>query len=253
MRSGSLTLLTTLSVPPQPLLVVGQCGEGQTAVLNGFPLWRWAATDRESVRQTATGFVAALVRWLTQPRDLQPVQLATPKPVYESGDAVEFVAQVLDAELDPVADAVVQVEVQALQGNGSAVATTPLEGRPAHPGEYVASLPGLGPGDYEARVTALRAGKSLGTSRLRFTVDAYSAEFADPSQDVAFLRELAGRTGGRYGSESGVAQLASALPRARHDVVLRSELEVWDTAPFFLLFVLALGSEWLLRKRHGLL
>jgi hypothetical protein len=252
-RSGALTLLGTATDPPQPLLVVGQYGEGQTAVLNGFPVWRWASTDREPVRQASTAFVGALVRWLTQPRDLQPVQLTTPKPVYESGDAVEFVAHVLDSQLLPVADAAVQVEVRALQESGGAVATTPLDGRPAHPGEYAAQLSGLGPGDYEARATALRGGKSLGQATTRFTVDAYSAEFADPSQDASFLRELASRTGGRYASESEVGQVAKTLPRARHEVVLRSEIEVWNTAPFFLGLVVALGVEWLLRKRHGLL
>ncbi len=129
----------------------------------------------------------------------------------------------------------------------------PLAGKAAHPGEYTGSLPGLGPGDYEAHATATRQGKTLGQASARFTVDAYSAEFANPSQDAPFLRELASRTGGSYSSEAGIAALASSLPRRKRDVVLRSEVEVWDTAPFFLAFVLALGAEWLLRKRHGLL
>jgi hypothetical protein len=205
------------------------------------------------VREAAAAFVAGLVRWLTQPRDLQPVQLTTPKPVYESGDAVEFVGHVLDAQLSPVADATIQVEVRDLEAGGGAVATTPLEGRPAHPGEYSAQLPGLGPGEYEARATAQRGGKSLGQASARFTVDAYSAEFADPSQDAGFLREVASRTGGQYTNEGQMGELAKLLPRVRRETVLRSEVEVWDTAPFFVALIVALGLEWLLRKRHGLL
>ncbi len=50
-----------------------------------------------------------------------------------------------------------------------------------------------------------------------------------------------------------MAELARALPVAPRDVVLRSEVEVWNTTPVFVLFVLVLGAEWLLRKRFGLL
>jgi hypothetical protein len=34
---------------------------------------------------------------------------------------------------------------------------------------------------------------------------------------------------------------------------MRSEVEIWNTTPLFLLFVAALAAEWLLRKRYGLL
>jgi hypothetical protein len=252
-RPGALTLLGTTAVPAVPLLVVGGHGEGHVAVLNGSPFWRWAATDRAPVREAAIGFVAALVRTLTQPRDVEPVQLVTSKPVYDSGEPVDFVAQVLGPQLTPVTDASVQVEVRRLPDRGDAVATTPLEARPGHGGEYSGSLAGLGPADYEARALVQRGGKPIGQGSVRFTVDAYSAEFADPSQDVAFLRELAARSGGRYVSEGGIVALAGALPRDRRAVLLRSETDAWDTAPYFVLFVLALGAEWLLRKRHGLL
>ena len=42
-------------------------------------------------------------------------------------------------------------------------------------------------------------------------------------------------------------------PLAPRRVVMRSEVEIWNTTPLFLLFVAALAAEWLLRKRYGLL
>ena len=56
-----------------------------------------------------------------------------------------------------------------------------------------------------------------------------------------------------YGGPADAAAIASALPRAARDVDVRSEIEVWNTAPLFILFVLVLGAEWLLRRRYGLL
>ena len=77
--------------------------------------------------------------------------------------------------------------------------------------------------------------------------------FADTRQDADFLREIAGRTGGRYSGPEAVAALAEALPRQPLRVVMQSETELWNTTPLFILFVAVLGCEWLLRKRYGLL
>ena len=249
-RPGAQVLLTTDGDPQAPLLVVGRHGEGRTAVLNGFPLWRWGIAESEPVRSAARGMIAGLVRALTQPRDVEAVQVTTSKPVYESGEAVDLRAHVLDAALEPLSGAQVALEIRRLQ-DGGAAGTGVLE--PAAPGEYTTSVPGLGPGDYEATVAARSSDREIGRARVRFTVDAYSVEFADTRQDIEFLRELSARTGGRYVPAAAITELARSLPVAPRDVVLRSEVEVWNTTPLFVLFVLALGAEWLLRKRFGLL
>jgi hypothetical protein len=252
-KPGALVLLSTDGETSSPLLVSSRHGQGQTAVLTGFPIWRWGLAESEPVRQAARSFVGNLVRWLTQPRDVQPVQIATSKTVYESGEEVDFLAHVLDAQYAPLDDAEVRLEVRRLDGERDTAGTLLLERRAGHPGEYAATLPGLGPGEYEARIVASRQGVEVGRDTARFTVDAYSAEFADTSQDIEFLRELAQRTGGRYAAPEELPALAVELPRAPRPVVLRSEIEIWNTTPMFLLFVVVMSAEWLLRKRYGLL
>jgi hypothetical protein len=252
-KPGALVLLATADDPPVPCLAVARHGQGQVAVLNGFPWWRWGLTDREPVRQASVEFAGALVRWLVQPRDVQPVQLAVPKNVFESGEPVDFTAQVLDPQLEPLADAEVRVDVRRVDEGGRTEGTLALEGRAGRAGEYTGVQPGLGPGEYEATAVATRAGREIGRATARFTIDAYSAEFADTRQDLDFLRELAARTGGAVAGPEDVAALAARLPREERRIVLRSEVEVWNTTPLFVLFVIALGIEWLLRKRWGLL
>jgi hypothetical protein len=252
-KPGALVLLSAVSQQAAPILVAGRYGQGQTAVLTGFPIWRWAFTDREPVRRAALQFEGNLVRWLTQPRDVRQVQVLSAKSVYESGESAEFFVHVLDAQYAPLDDAEVHLEVHRQDGEKGTTGTLLLQRRPGHSGEYAGSLPGLGPGEYEARVVATRSGAEIGRDTTRFTVDAYSVEFANLSQDVDFLRELAARTGGRYATPDRAAELWPQLPRQPRPVLLRSEIEIWNTTPFFLLFVLTLSAEWLLRKRHGLL
>ena len=252
-KPAGLVLLAVDDDPPAPFLVAGRHGDGQTAVLAGFPFWRWGLTDRDPQRHAATAFVGALVRWLVQPRDVEPVHLSVPKTVFESGEAVDFSAQVLDAQFAPLDDAEVQIEVRRLDPGGGTEATLLLQRRTGRAGEYTGALPGLGPGEYEAVAVATRDGREVGRASVRITVDAYSTEFADTRQDVDFLREIADRTGGTYAAPEAAAALASRLPRTPRLVPLRSEIEIWNTTPLFLLFVGALGCEWLLRKRYGLL
>jgi hypothetical protein len=249
-RPGALVLLATDGESRAPLLAVGRHGEGHTAVVNAFPLWRWGLAEGEPTRVAARGFVSALVRTLVQPRDIEPVQVTTSKPVYESGESVDLRAHVLDAALEPLAGAQVQLEVRGT-ADGAAAGTAVFE--PVGPGEYATSVPGLGAGDYEAVVTARAGDRDVGRARTRFTVDAYSVEFADARQDVEFLRELSARSGGRYTTPDAIAALVRELPVAARDIVLRSEIEVWNTTPLFVLFVVVLAAEWLLRKRFGLL
>jgi len=251
-KPGALTLLVSEGSAAAPLVVAARAGEGSAVVLNGFPMWRWGLSENETVRTAAAGFVSGTVRWLVQPRDLAPVTLLTPKPVYESGENVDLRAHVLDAQMAPQAGASVHVDVRRVE-DPAPVANAVLEPRAGQAGEYAAAMPGLGPGEYEAEATATAGGREVGRARTRFTVDAYSTEFADVRQDVDFLREIAARSGGRYGGPGDVAAIAQALPRAARDIVVRSEVEIWNTTPLFVLFVLVLGAEWLLRKRYGLL
>jgi hypothetical protein len=78
-------------------------------------------------------------------------------------------------------------------------------------------------------------------------------EFANTSQDVEFLRELAERTGGSYAVPAAAAALARELPRSPQPLLLHSEIEVWNSAWMFVAFVVFLAAEWLLRKRRGML
>lgn len=252
-KPAASVLLQLEGDPASPALVVMRPGQGQSAVWNGFPIWRWGMTEREPVRRAALDLVANLVRWLVQPRDVQQVQVTTSKSVYESGENVEFFAHVLDTQYAPLEDAELRLEVRRLDGEGGTAGTLVLERRAGRAGEYTAALPGLGPGDYEASVVAQRDGARIGEATCRFTVDAYSVEFANTSQDADFLREIAARTGGRYARAAEVSSLLDDLPRATRPIVLRSEVEIWNTTPFFVLFVIVLGVEWLLRKRYGLL
>ena len=252
-KPAALVLLAADAPQSQAVLAVGRYGSGQVAALTAFPIWRWGFTADERLRRAHTEFIGNLVRWLTQPRDVKRVQLVVSKPVYEGGETVEFEAQVLDPQFQPLEEAEVRVELRQLSGTPRTAASLLLERRAGKPGEYTGGLPGVGPGEYAAEAVASRLGAEVGRDTTQFTVETYSKEFADTRQDAGFLREIAARSGGRYAGPEAAADLARELPRSPQPVLLHSEIEVWDTLPLFLVFVLLLSAEWLLRRQRGLL
>ena len=155
-KPAALVLLSVEDEPQSPFVVVGRHGDGQTALVNGFPFWRWGVTDREPLRRATTTFVGSLVRWLVQPREVQPVHLTVPKTVFDSGESVEFSAQVLDAQYAPLDDAEVRVDVRRLESGAGTEATLLLQKRAGRSGEYTGALGGLGPGEYEAMAIGSR-------------------------------------------------------------------------------------------------
>jgi hypothetical protein len=252
-KPGALSLLVTDAAEAEPVLAVGRYGSGHTAAWTAFPIWRWGFTPHVPSRMAMQEVVSHLVRWLTQPRDVERVQVTTGKPVYQGGETVDFVGQVLDAQLQPLTDAEVRLEVHRVGEDPETSATLLLERRAGKPGEYHASQSGLPAGEYAAEAIAVTSGVEVGRDTTAFTVETYSVEFANTSQDVDFLRELAGRTGGRYALPTAATELARQLPRSPQPVLLHSEIEVWNSAWLFVAFIVFLTAEWLLRKRRGML
>lgn len=245
-------LVTSADDEAEPVLVTGRFGGGHVVVWCSFPVWGWGFTNDPVRQNVQLEFTGHLVRWLTQPREVKPVRLTTDKPVHEGGEPVEFVAQVIDQDLQPLTDAELRVEVRRSNVSG-AVGTLVLERKSDRPGEYTGRLSGLGPGEYEAIAIAERAGAVAGRDTTQFALESYSTELVNVSQDVDFLREVASHSGGRYSGVEGVTDLVAALPRAPLPVTLRSEVEIWNSSTLFVLFIGALSLEWLLRKRRGLL
>jgi len=75
-----------------------------------------------------------------------------------------------------------------------------------------------------------------------------------PRMASPVMQRLARMTGGRYLSPSEFGQFVRGLPDRSRTVVEPGPLEpLWDTPYLLALLVAALGAEWALRKRMGLL
>jgi hypothetical protein len=116
-------------------------------------------------------------------------------------------------------------------------------------------------GDYLLEVVASREGQPLGSARASFQVLERDLELSNPSADYARMAQLAqltSRAGGRAVAPEQLAELLRELREQQRQVRVEilSRWQLGDTALdawlFFLAVIALVSSEWILRKRWGL-
>jgi hypothetical protein len=108
-------------------------------------------------------------------------------------------------------------------------------------------------GRYVVRGSAELADRVLQSRPLELRVSATSVEFRRTPQDRAALERIARRTGGEYLTPQQATGLPERIDLAPRRVAVVSESVLRAGAPLFLLALVLLSAEWLLRKRAGMI
>jgi hypothetical protein len=201
-----------------PVLLAQELGARRIAVALGSGYWRWAFRGGNA-RDVYTRLWGSLAGWLTQ--DQAQVAGAAIRPVGRSigrGDATRWRAPGLVID---------SLQVQISNQSGRVVQqTTVTEAR----GDTMltAALP---PGHYRYAAQAFSSGARSAEANGPLTVESYSAEFMRAPVNLRELRALP-RTLAGTNTTSGTPLHATPWP--------------------YLLMVLLLCSEWVLRRRWGL-
>jgi hypothetical protein len=204
--------------PPQAALVGGDTGGRRWVVALGSGYWQWSFRGGNE-RQLYTRLWSAVGGWLARDRGLagpeavRPAQLATPR-----GRPIPWLAPGLAAD---------SLAIRLVGADGVVVLDTTVTATALD----TAYTSAPAPGSYDYRARAFTAGAVTEASG-RLTVERFSPEFSRPVADLAALR--GGPTTVRGGEErrGGTPLHATAYP--------------------YVLLVLLLAAEWILRRRWGL-
>lgn len=237
-----------------PLLAVRTRGGLRSAAVLGAGTWRWRTLPQDlgAVAGFYGGLVDNLLRWTTAQEDRRRVRVRPTRALFGEGEAVTFVGQVYDESLNPIEDAEVRLVITAPNG-----AQTPLALQPAGNGRYTLNAGVRPSGSYAFTAVAERGGQRLGDDQGAFAVGAVAVEFREPGADVALMRQLALRSGGRVVPLDEVGQLRDELAeegRFRPRVVeTERETPLLQLPALLALAVALLSMEWVLRKRAGMI
>lgn len=237
------------------LLAVQQAGAGRAACVLTDTTFRWFFTEGES-QEEYKRFWRQLILWaggVEQARDGRFwVALSTSSPAV--GEPVTIRGHLVDAESRPVRDAKVALDVQAPDGaRGPEIPMMFLREQGVFEAEYV---PKAG-GEYTVRCKATRGGEPVGEDVALFHAMSVDRELEDPRADLSLLRRLSAATteaGGQYYPYGSADLLVAELAAKGRPLRLATSQwrDVWDRPHLFVVFLVALAAEWVIRKRNGL-
>ena len=230
-----------------PLLVTENYGRGRTAVLATEGTWRWQMNLPVGDR-TYKDFWQQLLRWLVADTPGPVVASVQSSMLYDDG-SLQFSAEVRDKTYQPLPDA--QVEAHIL-GPGGIAAAVPLTQDPNTPGEFQGEWTAEKPGSYTSEVVAKRGDEEIGRDVLAFErVDGVAENF-HTEQNRELLEKLAAETGGKYWRPQDLSRLPSEISYSDAGITTRETKDLWNMPVVFLLILALCASEWLLRRKWGI-
>jgi uncharacterized membrane protein len=247
-KPGATTLL---NVVPQshsaiPLLVTEPYGRGRTAVFASGGSWRWKMWMPHDDKTHAT-FWQQMFRYLVTDTPGQ-VTATTPKTVLSDDTRVPLRVEVRDKEYKPLSAA--RVQARFLSPDGSS-ATIELAPQPLEEGVYTGEWTAEKPGTYVTEILAGQEQQEIGRDTIGFRREDGVAENFHTGQNRELLQKLSDQTGGKYYTAADASKLANEISYSEAGITSRETRDLWDMPILLLLAFGIRGSEWLLRRKWG--
>lgn len=244
-----------------PVLAVRDVEAGRSLALLTDTSWHWRFAAEGEGAGAYDSFWRRAVRYLIGDGEFGRLRVLAAHTPYASGAPISLSVLVSDIRRQPQSGVEVSWRLLGLEGErapGATGASGPVEVREGRgttdgDGRLRLDLGALAPGTYRAEATALLDGRKEEATRVIVT-EGSAAELArvEPAPDV--LAAVARTTGGRVLRDPGdLSRLAHHPPRVVALDRVRTEPLVGSLWLLFGIIVLALGSEWLLRRRVALL
>jgi len=230
-----------------PLLATENYGRGRTAIMATSSTWHWRMLlpvedkSQEELWQQ-------LLRWLVSDSPGR-VYSSLPYPMLFDDGHVRVSADVRDKKYMPLGDARVEAHFLGPQNTASLVEMTP---DPNSPGIFNAEWAAEKPGTYTVEISAKRGDEDVGRDTLMFQRIDGVAENFHTEQNRELLEKLSSQTGGRYWQPQELAKLANEIPYSEAGITIREAKDLWNMPVIFILILLLPSSEWLLRRKWGL-
>ena len=232
------------------LISTSSAGLGKVLMLNFDRTWRFRYGVGDTYHHRFWGQVT---RWGAGPNlrsGDERARVGTDRLSYTPNDSIEVTAKLLDSERRPVTDSTVDIEVWK---DGERLRKQRLSYRTDSSGLYETSLSGLREeGEYELRLSGEKLGDSEVTTELLVVTTRNPIELAELTADRDFLNRAAEITGGAVVEINDLSSLLSSFGAPKEILTERRNVTLWDKWPILLCFLGFLTTEWIIRRRSGL-
>jgi hypothetical protein len=240
------------SVLDAPVLVVRSIGDRRTSVLNVFGYYTWNLNSQLSYQTGIQELLRNTILWTSTKPDDRLLIVKPTKTAFDSQENILLNAFVKDESEMAVTDGVVNIQIQP-------TGAPPLSFSFNNDGygKYSLNLNALPAGTYSYVATAYRGSRKLDERSGQFNVMENVMEYLSIQRNDALLKDLSTTTNGAYYPWNQVDQLIKAINSQEVFSSLNSETYVADwfayrTPMWFIIALILLTCEWLLRKKVAL-
>jgi len=247
---GSSTLYNSIyqGQPTQaPLLSVQELGNKRVTMISGFGWYKLNQQNDPALRDFTTQLWLNMVSWTATDPENQLLEIQPSQTSFTGSESV-------------VIDAYLKNERGELESDGSidiSIASDSMDSRfysmeNLGSGHYRLNLGTLPEGLYQFEATAKKENREIESQAGEFSVARSNAEYVNTTRNDALLRQLADRTGGSFVPYDSVSGFWNRLENRG---LLESKEKVrshffypYQSAIWFVVVLLLLCSEWILRK-----
>ena len=238
------------AVLDQPLWALGTNGNSRTAFLLGEDLWKW----RSKVYLNTESFDAfdllidKTIQFLNT-NDRRKNLIVTHKNFYNSGDNIEINAQFFNKNYEPEPNAQLTLTWVDKKSQKSSMVDLLKSTQ-----SFKANLEGIPAGSYNFTV---KEKKSNAVYQGYFEVIDFDIEKQFVTPNFSKLQELAVQTSGNVMMPNQLEDFLKKLSNSQEYLIIEKQIKrkipLIEWYFLLILLVITLGSEWFIRKYHGLL
>lgn len=255
----------------QAFAAIQRYGQGRVMAITANSTWRWdigpfidkdikaefpagadGLKDQKQPNEVYIRFYRQAIRWLSTKADLKPIDVFTDRDVYQEGEKVGITAAVYDQDYRPIEGVTISGEISSQGQDTLKIGLTGGQG--SRLGRYNSQVVPPAPGKYKVKITAEKQGQVLGEAETGFIVEEKGVEFLRLDQNRHLLSSLSNLTGGSYFGAEDRKKILTELSGLKGSTrVTTHQIELWDRWLTFFLFLVLIGTEWILRKKYGLI
>ena len=237
-----------------PAIVLRQFGAGKVLYMGLDETWRWRFDVADKYQDTFWHQLANAIMDPPYAANSKFVALDAGAVNYQAGDTAEIRMHLRDDQGRLITTG---HPVAAVSRAGKKIATIPLTADETGGGAFRGKTAPLAPGRYEVRVDAGHLVPATGDMPVEFDVQRAGGDAAHELVELTcneeLLQQMARASGGEYYREEDAARLVNRLEPLSNGRIEESETILWQSWYWFSAVMILLTTEWILRKRTGLL
>lgn len=249
-RSGATVLAEHQQEKGKPFIAFQRYGKGITYMIASDDLWQWAFVtytqggDDSYYRK----FWSGTIRWLSFVRtQADQVNVEPSKQTYTRDEKAIIKAYIYNENYDPMDNAQIKAQVQTPAGTSRDIKFVFEEN-----GRYSAEFTPTMDGNHKVEVTAEHNGRLIGKGTAEFIVQTATLEYQSIQLNEPLLKQVADISGGKYYNINDIDELPKSIKSDQESIALTKEQSIWDNGWLLGFVVVMLTTEWLLRKKKGL-